>query len=196
MRYFTPQLWIAFQGHRRNAAFRTWARRLASYRKQLDRILPGLSRSARKFFCEPLILHDGTLARMELGDGINDIEGKLTRRDIVSRRKLCVRLFVLAEIVKRRRVTGSCWYVLDYKKVERVDLNFPGSMKLFPAGLDLNFGDWGYDELTSPKRAFFATRFSSPRAPASPLSFATFLAIESQPSANRERGDTSCIGPT
>src|ERR1700746_699405 len=27
MKYFTPQLWIAFQGPRRNTAFKTWGRR-------------------------------------------------------------------------------------------------------------------------------------------------------------------------
>jgi len=91
MKYFTPQLWIAFQGPRRNTAFKTWARRLKQYRKSLETILPGLRPSARRFFRDALVLNDGTLMRMEVGDRIDDIEGQATR-DIVNRRTLRVRL--------------------------------------------------------------------------------------------------------
>jgi hypothetical protein len=91
---------------------------------------------------------------MEVGDSIDDIGGRATR-GIVNRRKLRVRLFVLAEVVKQRRIIGNCWYVLEYMKVERIDLNFPGKLELFPAGFDPNIGDWGYDELTSPEKKLF-----------------------------------------
>lgn len=154
MRYFTPQLWMAFQGPRRNAAFKTWGRRFKLYRKSLDKILPGLRPSARRFFRDALVLHDGTLTRMEVGDHIDRVEGGRTG-DVVNHRKLRVRLFVLAYVVKRRRIIGNRWYVLEYTKVERIDLNYPGELKLFPAGFDTNFGDWGYDELTSPKQSLF-----------------------------------------
>ena len=154
MKYFTPQLWIAFQGPRRNAAFKTWGRRFKQYRKSLQRILPGLRPSARRFFRDALILHDGTLTRMEVGDRIDDIEGRATR-NIVNRRVLRIRLFVLADVVKQRRVIGKCWYILEYKQVERIVLSFPGDLELFPVGFDPNFGDWGYDELTSPKEKLF-----------------------------------------
>src|ERR1700722_6353044 len=79
MKYFTPQLWISFQGARRNAALKTWGRRLEQYRKSLEKILPGLRPGARRFFRDALILHDGTLARMEVGDRIDDIEGAAWR---------------------------------------------------------------------------------------------------------------------
>jgi hypothetical protein len=92
--------------------------------------------------------------RMKVGDRIDDIEGQATR-DIVNRRTLRVRLFVLADVVKQRRITRKCWYILEYKQVERIALNYPGDLKLFPIGLDPNFGDWGYDELTSPKEKLF-----------------------------------------
>ena len=39
-------------------------------------------------------------------------------------------------------------YELEYKEVKCVNLNFPGKLKLFPAGEFPNFGDWGYDEIT------------------------------------------------
>jgi hypothetical protein len=154
MKYFTPQLWISFQGPRRNAAFKTWERRLEQYRKSLEKILPGLRSSARRFFRDVLILHDGTLTRMEVGDRIDDIEGR-ARRNIVNRRMARIRLFVLADVVKQRRIIGKCWYTLEYKQIERIDLSFPGDLELFPFGLGPNFGDWGYDELTSPKPKLF-----------------------------------------
>jgi hypothetical protein len=91
---------------------------------------------------------------MEVGDHIDRVEGGRTG-DVVNHRKLRVRLFVLAYVVKRRRIIGNRWYVLEYTKVERIDLNYPGELKLFPAGFDTNFGDWGYDELTSPKQSLF-----------------------------------------
>lgn len=155
MRYFTPQLWIAFQGPRRDAAIKTWDRRFKLYRNNLNKILPRLSPLARRFFRDALVLHDGILTRMELGDRIDDVEGEPTGRELVNRRKLDIRLFVLAEVVKKGRVTGNCWYVLQYRKVERIDLNFPGSLELFPVGSHPNFGDWGYDELTYTKARLF-----------------------------------------
>lgn len=153
MRYFTPQLWIAFQGPRRNAAFRTWDRRSKQYQKQLKKILPGLRPTARRFFENALCLHDGTLTRMEV-DCIDEAQGRL-RKDIVNRRQLRIRLFVLGEVVKQRLVIGHCWYALEYNNVERIDLNYPGKLKLFPVGHGPNLGDWGYDELTSPAKELF-----------------------------------------
>lgn len=91
---------------------------------------------------------------MEVGDRIDDIKGE-ARREILDRPNLRVRMFVLAEIVKRRRITGRCWYVLEYKNVQRIDVDYPGKLKLFPAGFNSNFGDWGYDELTSPEKNLF-----------------------------------------
>ena len=154
MKYFTPQLWIAFQSPRRNAAFKTWGRRFEQYRKGLEKILPGLRPTARRFFRDALILHDGRLTRMEIGDRIDDIEGE-ARREILDRPKLRVRMFVLAEIVKRRRITGRRWYVLEYKNVQRIDMDYPGKLELFRVGFEPNLGDWGYDELTSPEKNVF-----------------------------------------
>ena len=73
---------------------------------------------------------------MEVGDRIDDIDGGATR-DIVNRRALRVRLLVLADVVKQRRVTGKRWYVLEYKQVERIDLSYPGDLELFPVEFDL-----------------------------------------------------------
>jgi hypothetical protein len=154
MQYFTPQLWVAFQGPRSKAAFKIWDSRFAQYQQQLNKILPALNPPARNFFSHPLALHDGTLMRMEVGDRIDDIRVK-PRRNIVNRRNLRVRLHVLAENVKQRRVVGHSWCVLEYRAVERVEVNYPGRLKLFPVGLDPNLGDWGYDELTCPAKNVF-----------------------------------------
>jgi hypothetical protein len=153
MKYFTPELWIAFQGPGLDAANKTWNRRLQQYRKSLGKILPRLKPAARRFFQDAL-LHDGTLTRLEVGDRINDIEGGRAR-DISNHRKLRIRMFVLADVVEQRRITGHCWYVLEYNKVDRIQVNYPGDLELFPAGFDPNFGDWGYDELSSPKKNLF-----------------------------------------
>jgi hypothetical protein len=85
---------------------------------------------------------------MEVGDRIVDAEGKTTR-GIASRRQLMVRLFVFSD-----RVDQHC-YTLQYKNIERIELNYPGKMKLFPVGMFSNLGDWGYDELTSIAKGLF-----------------------------------------
>jgi hypothetical protein len=47
--------------------------------------------------------------------------------------------------------TATFWNI----GIRRIDVNFPGKVKLFPIGMYTNFGDWGYDELTSPEKGFF-----------------------------------------
>src|SRR5271167_1809465 len=37
----------------------------------------------------------------------------------------------------------------EYKDIDRVEVNYPGKLKLFPISFFSNLGDWGYDELTS-----------------------------------------------
>jgi hypothetical protein len=148
MKYFTPEMWLGFNSPRAKAALGTWDRRLKAYRANLKKILPALSPNARRFFQDALILHDGTLTRMEVGDRIGDADGGATG-DIVNRRRLIVRLFVLSD-----RVDQRC-YTLEYKKIKRIELNFPGKVELFPIGMDSNLGDWGYDELTSPEKGLF-----------------------------------------
>jgi len=91
---------------------------------------------------------------MELGDCIDEIKGG-RHDDFAKRRKLRVRMYVLADVVKRGRISGHCWYVLEYDKVDRIDVNYPGDLELFPIGFDSNLGDWGYDELTCPKKNHF-----------------------------------------
>ncbi len=119
-----------------------WDRRFKAYQTNLKSILPKLNSGARRFFQEALLLHDGTLTRMEVGDRIHDAEGKTTR-GIANRRQLVVRLFVLSD-----RLDQHC-YTLEYKNIDRVEVNYPGKLKLFPIGFFSNLGDWGYDELTS-----------------------------------------------
>jgi hypothetical protein len=148
MKYFTPQMWIGFNSHRSKAALKSWDLRLKAYRQNLRKVLPGLNPQAQRFFRDVLILHDGTLTRMEVGDRIGNVDGK-AGRELVNRRRAVVRLFVLSDIVSQR-----C-YVLEYKNLDRIELNFPGQIALFPIGINTNFGDWGYDELTSPKKGLF-----------------------------------------
>lgn len=148
MRYFTPQLWLGFNSPHSKAAFKTWDRRLKAYRKNLEKLLPNLNSQARRFCGNVLVLHDGTLTRMEAGDCISDA-GLEARRDLVNRRKATVRLFVLSDSVNQ-----SC-YILEYKKIRKIELDFPGKLQLFPVGIHPNFGDWGYDELTSPQKGVF-----------------------------------------
>jgi hypothetical protein len=148
MKYFTPQMWIGFNSPRSKAALKSWDSRLKAYRQNLKKVLPGLNSQAQRFFRDALILHDGTLTRMEVGDRIGNVDGG-AGRDLVNRRGAAVRLFVLSDIVNQR-----C-YILEYKNIKRVELNFPGRVVLFPIGTNANFGDWGYDELTSPEKGLF-----------------------------------------
>jgi hypothetical protein len=85
---------------------------------------------------------------LEVGDRISDAESKTTR-GIASRRRLIVRLFVLSD-----RVDQHC-YTLQYKNIHRIELNYPGKLKLFPVGMFSNLGDWGYDELSSVANGLF-----------------------------------------
>ena len=141
-------MWLGFNGPRSKAVLGTWDARFESYRANLKTILPQLRPSARRFLQNALVLHDGTLTRMELGDRISDAVAKATR-NIANHRKLTVRLFVLSDTVDQR-----C-YLLEYRNVKRIDVNFPGKVDLFPIGMYTNFGDWGYDELTSPEKGLF-----------------------------------------
>jgi hypothetical protein len=148
MKYFTPQLWRDFNSPHSKAAFKTWDRRFKAYRENLKKILPGLPGNAQKFFRDALILHDGTLTRMEVGDLIGDA-ARRAARSLINNRRTAIRLFVLSDTV------GQRCYILNYTNLERVELNLPGKIELFPIGMHLNFGDWGYDELTSPKPGIF-----------------------------------------
>jgi hypothetical protein len=85
---------------------------------------------------------------MEVGDRISDPDGKATR-DIPNHRQLVVRLFVLSD-----RIDQHC-YTLEYKNIDKIELNYPGKIKLFPMGMFPNLGDWGYDELTSIANGLF-----------------------------------------
>jgi hypothetical protein len=147
VKYFTPELWIGFNSARRESAFKAYDRRLRSYRRQLAALLPRLNPPARSFFRDVCLLHDCTLARLEVGDRIESPDEAPTRRGINTRRA-SVRLFVLSE-------DGENVYTLHYKNVTRVEVNFPGKQVLFPTGMYPNFGDWGYDELTSAKNGLF-----------------------------------------
>jgi len=148
MKYFTPQMWLSFNGPRSKAALAAWDLRFGAYQTNLKSILPKLNSGARRFFQNALVLHDGTLTRMEVGDRLSDPEGKTTR-NIANRRQLAVRLFVLSD-----RVDQHC-YRLEYKDITKVELNYPGKVKLFPIGMSSNLGDWGYDELTSISKGLF-----------------------------------------
>jgi hypothetical protein len=150
MKYFPPKLWLDFSSRRKQtarAAKRTWTSNFRSYKKSLQRILPALSPKARRFFLDALLLHDGTLNRMEIGDQIDRFAAPRRRSDW-DRRNVRVRLFVLPR-------TGEFGYELEYKLVSNVQFNFPGRLSLFPAGLYPNFGDWGYDELSLVSKALF-----------------------------------------
>jgi hypothetical protein len=118
-----------------------------SYEKQLQPLIRRLNPQARSFFREILLLHDATLARMEVGDLIEKVELPRARLGL-NRRQASIRLFVLSEY-------GDVLYKLRYTDVARVELNFPGKTVLFPWGKYPNFGDWGYDELTSGRNGLF-----------------------------------------
>jgi len=143
MKYFPPKLWLDFNSRSektRNTADRTWKRSFRRYKRSLRKTLPGLNRGARKFFEDALLLHDGTLNRMEVGDQIDQIAGPGRSTDLDSRNAR-VRLFVLPRV-------GTYICELEYRLVSGVHLEFPGRISLFPAGEFPNFGDWGYDELS------------------------------------------------
>jgi hypothetical protein len=79
MKYFTPQMWLGFNSPRSKAALGSWDSRLKAYRQNLKKILPGLNSQAQRFFRDALILHDGTLTRMEVGDRIGNVDGRAGR---------------------------------------------------------------------------------------------------------------------
>ena len=141
-------MWLGFNGPRSKTVLASWDARIEAYRANLKPILPQLRPSARRFFEDALVLHDATLTRMEFGDRISNADGRATR-DIVNRRKLLVRLFALSDVKDQH-----C-YILEYRDVKRIDVNVPGKVELFPIGMYPNFGDWGYDELTSPGKGIF-----------------------------------------
>jgi len=85
---------------------------------------------------------------MEVGERIAGADGKATR-NIADHRKLLVRLFVLSDIVDQH-----C-YILEYRDLRKIDVNFPGKVQLLPIGMYTNFGDWGYDQLRSPEKGLF-----------------------------------------
>jgi hypothetical protein len=147
MKYFTPELWISFQTPHWEKATKHWQRRFEAYKKHLAKILPKLNSSGRAFFRDALVLHDGTLTRLEVGDRIADPMGAGPRGR--NPPKAEVRLSVISD-----RVPQRC-YLLRYKSVSRIDLSLPGEVELFPSGKYPNFGDWGYDELSLRRPGVF-----------------------------------------
>ena len=171
-------MWLGFNSPRSKAILGTWDHRFEAYQKNLKSILPKLNSGARRFFQNALVLHDGTLTRMEVGDRIGDAEGKTTR-GIANRRQLVVRLFVLSD-----RVDQHC-YTLQYKNIDRVELNHPGKMKLFPVGTFSNLGD-------QLPMGCSGTKFCSLRVQPSSSIFGKFPSIENAPNSTLglvERGN-------
>ncbi len=143
MKYFPQRLWLGFNSRRpskSDAAFKEWDKNFQLYKKSLRRILPKMNPSARKFFANALLLHDGTLKCVEAGDHIDDATRRRRSSDR-NKRAARVRLHVLSADEKYL-------YLLDYRLIHGIALDFPGPISLFPAGLRPNFGDWGYDELS------------------------------------------------
>lgn len=143
MKYFPQRLWLGFNSRRPSkseVAFKEWDRNFRIYKRSLRRILPKLSPAARKFFGNPLLLHDGTLKRMEFGDQIDDVLVRRRKNNWDSRG---ARVRFSVPLANVRYV-----YALHYEILRRVALEFPGPISLFPVGLHPNFGDWGYDELS------------------------------------------------
>jgi hypothetical protein len=147
MKYFTPELWISFQTPQWERASKHWQRRFEAYKKELARILPKMNSSGRAFFRDALVLHDGTLTRLEVGDRIADPTGTGRHGGIARRLEVC-------PSVISDRVPQRC-YLLRYKGVSRIDLSLPGQVTLFPSGEYPNFGDWGYDELSLRRPGVF-----------------------------------------
>lgn len=150
MKHFPPRLWLGFNSRREStseAAFKSWDRNFEAYKKSLEKILPRLSPDARRFFLKPMLLHDGTLNLLEVGDRIDHVAARRSKGDW-DRRNARVRMFVLP-------TAGNFVYKLDYKSVTEVQVNFPGRISLFPAGKHPNFGDWGYDELSFGRKSAF-----------------------------------------
>ena len=129
------------------AVDKVWKRRGKAYRKNLKRILPALNPQGKRFFRDALILHDGTLIRLETGDHVAVTHWR-TRKFRWNDREVTVRFLVLSDI-------GDNLFTIEYKQVTSANLNFPGNAELFPVGRFPNFGDWGYDELTLTRKGVF-----------------------------------------
>jgi len=147
MKYFTPKLWKSLNGSSRVSALKTYNRQLSAYQRQLEVVLPKLAVTARTFFHDICLLHDATLVRMSVGDCIDASDYDL-RNFRVKARTASAKFLVLA-------ASGEDTYSLNYDGVQRIEVNLPGKLKLFPIGQSTNFGDWGYDELTSTENGLF-----------------------------------------
>jgi hypothetical protein len=159
MRYFTPQLWVDFNNPRRSkAAFKTWDRMFKAYLGDLKKILPSLSPQGRRFFRHALVLHDGTLMRMEVGDRVSDAQLRVTR-DIVNRRKATVRLFILSDRVNQHS------YTLGTRISSALNYISPASWNCFPLERKRTSVIGVTTSLLLPKRNSSDTKFSFPQVP-------------------------------
>jgi hypothetical protein len=152
MRYFTREQNDAFNDSvDRDAA--AWAslneeiRRCdREYREQLERLESRISHTAWKFF-DKVILHDGTLLAMHVGDDVDKHFPKL-RTKIVNKRRLSVRLEVL-------NYEETRLYTLNYSRVRRVVFDYPSADPWYTSGAGCSpIDDWFADELTAVDEQF------------------------------------------
>jgi hypothetical protein len=137
MRYFTKELWAAFNTDSPDDDERTsreWDENAAEYRTQLEELRKRLSKNAQRFFSS-VDLHDGLLLSFSVGD---DLEERQDPK--VYKRKA-------SALLKVRSWKNSCIYFLRYAGVKRCVVDFPSDSPLFSEGRN-GFDDWGYDELT------------------------------------------------
>lgn len=142
MKYFTRELWAGFNTEDADEFRRTdetWRRNRDDYFRQLETLLPRLSKQARRFFTSE-DLHDGRLLSFDVGDAPSfDFEaGERLDRNA---RKTGVSMRVL-------NYEQDALFVLRYAGLRRAMFDYPTGRPLFAKPGDA-VGDWGYHELTA-----------------------------------------------
>jgi hypothetical protein len=156
MKYFTKEMWLGWQEQvpagQEKAAFerqnRDWRRRVTAYNRQLQRLRTRLDRETFRFFAN-VSTHDGTVVTVQVIE-----EAGVAIRKYGRRRKAPDRVEVRLEVVpfvslgfKPRA------YVLRYRQVRRLVVDFPSDQPMFWAP-GRGLGDWGYDELSAAGREY------------------------------------------
>jgi hypothetical protein len=129
MRYFKPELWRDSNSHRGRTvrtADKKWTGALNRYRRDLKKLMPDLSVSARRFFGR-VSLHDAALVSF------------LVDRESPKKGLRVTGVFL--------HPSNGRAYSLSYSQVTRLEVSHPGRLPLFD-DMRMSIGSWGYDELT------------------------------------------------
>lgn len=140
MKYFTPKLWADYNSSVRSVwkkADKQWGRNVKSYVRQLKKILPKLSRNARRFFGK-VDLHDGELLLISMGDILTFLKKWIKVRTN----------FIEIKVLHSESLE---LYILSYSGIRNYKIEYSSCSPIYDERDPYILGDWGYDELTMTK---------------------------------------------